>query len=52
MPAGGGAARAEQLATLTALRHRRLASDELVALLEAARDELARRAIPTASPRA
>ena len=40
MPAGGGAARAEQLATLTALRHRQLASDELVALLEAARDEL------------
>ncbi|HSI80071.1 MAG TPA: carboxypeptidase M32 [Solirubrobacterales bacterium] len=39
MPAGGAPARAEQLATLTRLRHRRLASGELGRLLEAARAE-------------
>ena len=41
MPAAGAAARSEQLATLTRLRHRRLASDELGRLLDAARAETA-----------
>jgi carboxypeptidase Taq len=36
MPARGAPMRAEQIATLTALRHRRLASDELGRLLDAA----------------
>ncbi|MQA75063.1 MAG: carboxypeptidase M32 [Solirubrobacterales bacterium] len=36
MPPRGAAARAEQIATLTRLRHRRLASDELGRLLDAA----------------
>jgi carboxypeptidase Taq len=40
MPPGGAAVRAEQLATLTRLRHQRLASDELGRLLDAARAEL------------
>ncbi len=40
MPPGGAPMRSEQIATLTALRHRRLASDELGRLLEAAEDSL------------
>lgn len=40
MPARGAAARSEQLATLTRLRHQRLSSDELGRVLEAARAEV------------
>ncbi len=40
MPPRGAAARAEQLATLTRLRHERLSSDELGRLLDAARGEV------------
>jgi carboxypeptidase Taq len=40
MPPRGGAARAEQIATLTRLRHQRLASDELGRLLDAAEARL------------
>lgn len=40
MPPGGARARSEQLATLTRLRHRRLASDDLGRLLDAARSEI------------
>ena len=39
MPPRGASVRAEQLATLTRLRHQRLSSDELGRLLEAARGE-------------
>jgi carboxypeptidase Taq len=40
MPPGGARVRSEQLATLTRIRHERLASDELGRLLDAARGEL------------
>ncbi|HSJ16962.1 MAG TPA: carboxypeptidase M32 [Solirubrobacterales bacterium] len=39
MPPGGGEARAEQLATLTRVRHERLSSDELGSLLDRLRPE-------------
>jgi carboxypeptidase Taq len=41
MPARGAAVRAEQLSTLSRLRHQRLASDELGGLLDRARSEVA-----------
>jgi carboxypeptidase Taq len=39
MPRGGGEARAEQLATLTRVRHELLAADELASLLDALRPQ-------------
>jgi carboxypeptidase Taq len=51
MPPGGSEARAEQLATLAAVRHRLFASDEIGALIEAARPEVDRLE-PDAEPRA
>jgi len=40
MPAAGAEARAEQLATLAAVRHRMFASDEVGRLIDAARPEV------------
>ena len=51
MPAGGAEARAEQLATLAAVRHRLFASDEIGSMIEAARPEVEGLA-PDAEPRA